>query len=171
MNPCACCARRRPRPALLAAALLAGLLPACGVSRCDVTGTVLFKGKPLVCGAVVFFGSDGIPITADLRPDGTYAAKNVPVGEVRVAIHSLDPARPLNPEKGVNLGEGEADALADPKAKKRPAGKPGDRSNWSNPEVDPSKWFPIPPRYERPDTSGLVRELRKGMNQVDFDLE
>jgi hypothetical protein len=141
------------------------------VSRCDVTGTVRSQGKPVVCGAVTFFGVDGVPVTVALSPDGTYRAKEVAVGEVRVAIHSLDPARPLNPEKGVSLGEGDMDAAADPKAKKKPTAKPGDKSNWSNPEVDRSKWFPIPRKYERPDTSGLVRELRKGENQVDFDLD
>jgi hypothetical protein len=169
MNPVA--VRWGRRVALPGAALLAVLLSGCGVSRCAVSGVVKYRGKPVVCGAVTFFGSDGIPVTAALKSDGTYEATGVPVGAVRVAIHSLDPARPLNPEIGVNLGEGGLDAAADPRAKKKPAGKPGDRSNWSNPEVDRSKWFPIPAKYERPDLSGLTRELRRGTNQVDFDLE
>jgi hypothetical protein len=151
--------------------MLAALLSGCGVSRCDVSGTVKYQGKPVVCGAITFFGSDGIPVTAALKPDGGYEAKGVPVGSVQVAIHSLDPARPLNPEQGVDLGGEGVDAAADPRVKKKPPGKRGDKSNWSNPEVDRSKWFAIPPKYERPDLSGLIRELHKGTNQVDFDLD
>jgi hypothetical protein len=161
---------RCPRgAALVALSFLAALLSGCGVSRCDVTGTVKYQGKPVVCGAISFFGSDGIPVTVGLRPDGSYEAHGVPVGTNVVTIYSLDPARPLDPRKGVELIEGDVDVGAKPAPKMKT--KPGDRSNWTNPDVDRSKWFPIPPKYERPDFSGLSRELKKGMNQVDFDLD
>jgi hypothetical protein len=151
-------------------AVCAILVSGCGVQRCDVTGTVRYKNKPVVCGAVVFFGADGIPITADIRQDGSYTAHNVPVGTVNVAVYSLDPARPLNPELGVDLGDSDSDASG---AKRKRSGKKGagGKSNWTNPDVDRSQWFPIPQKYERPDTSGLVRQLVAGRNQVDFELE
>jgi hypothetical protein len=104
-----------------------------------------------------------------LRPDGSYEAHGVPVGTNVVTIYSLDPARPLDPRKGVELSEDGLDVGARPAPKTKT--KPGDRSNWTNPDVDRSKWFPIPPKYERPDLSGLTRELKKGTNQVDFDLD
>jgi hypothetical protein len=163
---------RCPRgAALVSLSFLAALLSGCGVSRCDATGTVTYKGKPVVCGAITFFGSDGIPVTAAFRQDGSYEAHGVPVGMNVVTIYSLDPARPMDPRFGVQIGDSDVDAGAKPAAKKAPPAKPGDRKNWMNPEVDRSKWFPIPQKYERPDFSGLSRELKKGMNQVDFDLD
>ena len=149
-------------------------LPAagCGLARCDVSGKVTYQGKPIVCGCVLFVGVDGLPITANLTQEGAYEAKQVPIGKVQVAVYSLDPARARDPEKERGAGGGVFDA-ADPSAPKDlpPRAIPGDKSNWMNPEVDRSKWFPIPRRFEMVQTSGLTAELKGGQNTVNFDLE
>jgi hypothetical protein len=52
-----------------------------------VFGKVIFQGQPLTGGKIEFHYSDkGKPITADLQKDGTYAAKKVPLGELKVVF-------------------------------------------------------------------------------------
>lgn len=150
--------------------LMAGGLTGCGARRCDVAGKVTYQGKPIVCGCVVIVGTDGVPITANLNQDGTYEAKSVPLGRAEVAVFSLDPARPRDPEQGARRGDLDGDAPAAPQGAAAKA-KPGDRSNWMNPEVDRSKWFPIPKKFEQVQTSGLKAELHKGDNVVNLDLQ
>jgi len=138
----------------LQAALLALSAAGCGLARCDVSGKVTYQGKAIVCGCILLVGADGLPITANLSAEGEYEAKQVPVGKVDVAVYSLDPARARDPEQARGA---EGDLL--------------DKRNWMNPEVDRSKWFPIPRRYEMVQTSGLSAELKRGQNTVDFDLQ
>jgi hypothetical protein len=156
----------------LFAALFAASAVGCGLARCDVSGKVTYRGKPVVCGCVVLVGVDGLPITANLEQDGSYAAKEVPVGKVQAAVYSLDPARARDPERERGAGGGVFDA-ADPTAPKDlpPRAVPGDKSNWMNPEVDRSKWFPLPRRFETIQTSGLSALLERGQNTVHFELK
>lgn len=48
---------------------------------------------------------------------------------------------------------------------------PFDGYNWTEPNVDRTKGFPLPAKYEMVPTSGLTCELHSGVNQVDFDLD
>src|SRR5262245_22418655 len=146
--------RSMPILARLLTALAALSAAGCGLARCDVSGKVTYQGKPIVCGCILLVGVDGLPITANLSSDGEYDAKRVPVGKIEVAVYSLDPARARDPEKARGS---EGDLL--------------DKSNWMNPEVDRSKWFPIPRRFEMVQTSGLTAELKRGQNTANFDLE
>ena len=100
-------------------------------------------------------GVDGLPITANLTQEGDYDAKEVPVGKVQVAVYSLDPAHAARPRKERGAAEGVLP----------------DKSNWMNPEVDRSKWFPIPRRFEMVQTSGLTADLKRGQNTVNFELK
>lgn len=145
----------------------------CGTARCDVAGKVTYQGKPVVCGCVVFVGGDGLPITANLAQDGGYAAKEVPVGKVQVAVYSLDPARARDPEAEQRKRRSGGEA-SDSEAPGPPAAAPADptdKSNWMNPEVDRSKWFPLPRHFQAIQTSGLTATLNRGPNAVDFDLK
>jgi hypothetical protein len=95
---------------------------------------------------------------------------------VQVAVLSLDPARPLNPEIAARTHGKAATQPVDDSGKGPDAGRvvshpPADRSNWAEPNVDRSRWFPLPKKYELVSTSGLTAELKAGTNTgVDFDL-
>ena len=52
------------------------------------------------------------------------------------------------------------------------ANPPNDRSNWAEPNVDRSKWFVLPKKYERVDQSGITVEIKTGLNTgVDIELK
>src|SRR5262245_49758043 len=88
--------RRAAGPVVLTVLLLGGLA-GCGPGVCDVAGKITYRGKPVVCGSVIFVGPDGMTKVANLNPDGTYLVTGVGVGRAQVGVISQDPARPLNP--------------------------------------------------------------------------
>jgi hypothetical protein len=159
-----------------ALALLLASLAGCGPGVGDVTGRVTHRGKPVVCGSVVLVGPDGMTKVGAIAADGTYAVSGVGAGRAGVAVFSLDPARPLDPYKAARThGKAEAEPPADadrnPDAGRVVTHAPADRSNWADPTVDRSKWFPLPPKYERVDLSGITVEIKAGANAgVDIDL-
>jgi len=174
------CERFRPRraagPAFLFVLLLGGLA-GCGPGVCDVAGKITYRGKPVVCGSVVFVGPDGMTKVVNLNQDGTYRVAGVGVGRAQVGVISQDPARPLDPYKaerthGKESVEPTDDSGRDPNAGRVVKNPPNDRSNWTEPNVDRSKWFVLPKKYELVQTSGLEVDLKGGLNEnVDFDLQ
>jgi hypothetical protein len=65
---------------------LAGAARAADPESGTVEGKVTLNGKPLVKGKVIFHLKDGNAITADLKEDGSYMAKDVPTGTLPVSI-------------------------------------------------------------------------------------
>jgi hypothetical protein len=168
---------RRPSAAglLLLFPLLLSLA-GCGANVCDVTGKITYRGKLVVCGSVIFVGPDGMTKVSNLNQDGTFSVTGVGVGRAQVGVVSQDPARPLDPylaEKthGKDVVGPVDDSARNPNAGRVVKNPPNDRSNWTEPNIDRSRWFPLPPKYEMVHTSGLVRELQKGVNQVDINLD
>jgi hypothetical protein len=53
-----------------------------------VEGKVTYKGKPLPAGTIAFHPAKGKPVKAVIKEDGSYTAKDVPVGQVRVTIET-----------------------------------------------------------------------------------
>ena len=74
-----------------AAVGLAGCTPA----PVEVSGTIKLNGKaPNVKGGleINFLHPDGRTASAEIKPDGTYTAAQVPVGEVKICFVFLTPA-------------------------------------------------------------------------------
>ena len=107
-----------------------------------ISGNVTYQGKPLPAGIITFHTADGkSSVSAQLQADGTFAAKDVPVGPTRVTINTK-PAKPKPP------------------AEKEP----------QKPEEGP-KFIPIPAKYADPNTSGLAYEVKPGKQTLDLDLK
>jgi len=51
-----------------------------------VEGKVTFQGQPLTGGKIEFHPDKGKPVKADLEKDGTYSAKKVPLGKLKVVF-------------------------------------------------------------------------------------
>lgn len=160
-----------------AAVLVLGGLSGCSRGVGDASGKITYRGKPVVCGSVTFVGPDGITKSGRINHDGSYTVSGIGSGHVQVAVMSDDPARPLDPYKaakshGKAVTEPIDDSGRDPDAGRAIASPPSDKSNWAEPSVDRSKWFPLPKKYELVGTSGLTVELKAGPNTgVDIDLQ
>jgi hypothetical protein len=68
--------------------LFLGLAAAgCGSATGQVTGKVIFRGKPLSGGAVSFLPASGQGAnTSRIKEDGTYTVIKVPVGTVKIVV-------------------------------------------------------------------------------------
>ena len=123
--------------------------------RGEVHGKVSYGGRPIIYGSVVLIGSDDKSVTGRINADGTYAVSGVHAGAVRVAVVSPDPATPRD-DGMPSFGK------RDPKAPPPPI---------MAPEVDRSRWFPLPQQYKRADTSGLTTTIHGGDNTFDIELK
>jgi hypothetical protein len=140
-------ARRPSYWSLLFAVLIAGV-GGCGKTA-RVTGKVSYQGRAVVYGSVVFLGADKKARSGVIGPDGSYAVEGVPPGEVKISVLSRDPS------KGRSAARGQKPA--------RPGEKPS-----ATPEAVKG-WFPLPPKYESPDGSGLSYTVSPG--GVTYDIE
>jgi hypothetical protein len=117
-------------------------LTGCGPSVGTVRGKVVYQGKNLKSGLVVFMGADGkVSPPASIGADGTYAAVNVPLGTAKIAIDTPPPPPAERPEDEANAKSALADHVS------------------------------IPLRYKDFNLSGKICEVKWGENTCDIELE
>jgi hypothetical protein len=127
--------------------LIAGCLIGCG--NADMSGKVLLDKKPLVFGTVMVLGPDKLPRQCPIAEDGSYSVKDIPPGEVQVAVNTVDP-KSMN--KNLIRREGVDTKLY---------------GNFDHIQG----WFPIPPSYGDYKTSGLTYTLSRGGNAIDIEMK
>jgi hypothetical protein len=127
--------------------LLAVLSLAClgcdmGETRGQVAGKVTFQGKPVSEGFVLLSNHDkGIHVTADLKPDGSYAVRMAKGPGLPVGVYLVCVCPPPIQPKGV---------FDVSKIKEYPN---------------------IPQKYRNPPTSGLTLSVKCGANPLDIDMK
>ena len=131
--------------------IMAASICGCG-NRATVTGKVVYKGRPVTYGSVIFLSSDKVARSGAIEPDGSYTIENVPPGHASIAVISR------NPSMGRSVVRGE-----------KPA-QPGKKET-SSQELAVKKWFPLPPKFENPKNSGLGCTLTSGRVSYDIDLK
>jgi hypothetical protein len=146
---------------LLCGCLLLGLLT--GTTGCkkglhsttheEVSGKVLFKGKPLPGGRVTFAAIEGgFASTRPIDENGDYKI-NAPIGNVLISVEN----RMFQPGGGARRG--------DPKHNlKRPDAQGVEE------EMKGRRYVPIPERYTNCDTSGLTYTVKPGAQTHDIEL-
>lgn len=150
---------RRParRAGAVGVVLLLAAAAGCGgKSRADVTGTVTYRGRPVVSGSVVVIASDQMPYYGTIQTDGSFTVRQVPVGPVRLGVHSPDPyyEPPAPPE-----------VKADLEARRQKAGIE------LPPKPPKGAWFKIPSRYGEPSQSGLTGEVKAPACTINCSLQ
>ena len=128
-------------------------LVGCGPAVPSVTGSVLFAGRPLTSGTVLFHGADGHVGHGLITEEGRYTVANAPPGPVRITVqsHAARPAGlPSNgdPPPAAPIGLGPL---------------PKDQRIGTH--------VPIPPRYLDPEQSGLTYTVRAGRQKHDIELQ
>jgi hypothetical protein len=118
------------------------LAGACGCARtATVTGKVTYQGRPVTHGSVVFRSADKTARSGVIGPDGSYTVQGVHPGEVKVAVLSRDPSK----ARGKRTPEERAEAK--------------------------KSWFPLPRKFEDPETSGVGYTVEAGTVRCDIDLK
>ena len=129
---------------------LLGWLLWCSPGQGHVHGQVKYQGKVVSQGSVVMVGDNRKPIVGRIETDGTYSVPGVPAGVVRIAVLSPRPGGALNSgPTGLGLRKDATRMTA---------------------KAERSRWFPLPEKYEDPDTSGLTTEIHRGDNTFDIEL-
>lgn len=135
-----------------ACALVAGAA-GCSGSKASATGKVMYDGRQVKSGTVIFYGADGVGVPAVLDSEGVYRVEGLPTGTVKVAVSSPSPAETATALNATGRG---------------PAGPLG--KNPKDPKDQPKdpNWFLIPPKYGAPGTSGITLPLKAGPNEADI---
>jgi len=132
----------------LAATVLAIIgLAGCGSKggESTVTGTVKYKGTPLITGYVLLQFDDGNNVNGSIAVDGSYSIRTPFTGHAKVAVGSPKPIR----TDADNRGGPSVDLSKLP---------------------DPAKWVEIPAKYADPNTSGKEATI-KGNDKIDIELD
>ncbi|MGA2032096.1 MAG: hypothetical protein ABSG68_07575 [Thermoguttaceae bacterium] len=143
------------RKASAAGWLLLALLPAgvCGCGRAAaVSGKVSYQGRPVTYGSVIMVGADKKARSGVIQSDGSYSVEGVAAGPVSIAVLSRDPA------KG--------------RAARRESKEAQPASQGAAPPVTAGNgWFPLPRKFENPETSGLGCTVAAGHFDHDVELK
>jgi hypothetical protein len=148
--------------------LLLPLVAGCEAGQGQVSGRVLFDGKPLPGGRVTF--RPAAPrqnsVSAELDAEGKFQVV-LPAGEVQVCIDN----RELEP-RGAAIGTVTPPNLS-PEMKKLLGGDRPDRAPPKPPDAaerPAGRYVPIPERYHALETSGLQFTVKRGEQQHDLEL-
>lgn len=137
-----------------------GLLAGCGGSQnaATLSGKVTYPtpDKPVTGGAITLHPSDGRPLSAPIKWDGTFTLAAVPVGDVKVTIETesikgMSGGNPYQPSPGMKPPEGDKPIVFD--TPNRP------------------RYVKIPKKYSDPKTTTLSYKVEKtGVQTKDFNL-
>jgi hypothetical protein len=127
------------------------LIGASGCSgKATVQGKVIYQGRLVSHGTVIVLGSDHVARTGIIQADGSYTISGLRPGDYKIGVISRDPSA------GRSSRRRNRQALS--------GAKPTTAMEAAGP------WFPLPGKYENPETSGLSHTLGSGNNQHDVEL-
>lgn len=161
---------------LMSFLLLLPFLIGCGTNKTKVSGRVLYKGKPLPGGSVLFRPADSKQnsITAELDEQGNYEV-TLPAGEVQVAVDNRE-LEPIADAPSGGLPPGLPAAAREALTKAKPSSPPPDApppaaDNSSAPTKPRGKYIRIPTKYYDTETSDLKFTVQPGSQTHDIELK
>jgi hypothetical protein len=133
-----------------------------GGAQGKLTGKVLYKGKPVTGGSVIFRPSSASEntVTAPIDPNGNYTAM-VPAGVVKIAVDN----RELQPPEATAKKEPRPNL---PKVGNVPSDTPDPRVN---PQKPAGTYIKLPDKYHDVASSGLSYTVKSGSQNYDINLE
>jgi hypothetical protein len=118
-----------------------------------INGTVSYKGKTVVFGAVVIIDSDGLPKAGSILPDGTFSIEKVISSTPKIAVSSPPPP-------GAKVAAAKGRDAIDPE--KKPSNVPQ-----LPPEVA-KNWFPLPDNFGEHHRSGITTEIQNDVLEISL---
>jgi hypothetical protein len=150
---------------LLTGTLLLSLL-VCGCNNSgmgpqgQVSGKVIYNGKPLPGGQVTFLTAKGYTFNSVIDPEGNYKLQ-APVGEAKIVVDNRMLLKSNEPPK--------LDLRHPPGITPPPGVKQDDAGASSAPAIA-GTYVALPKKYSSPDASGLTYTVKSGTQTYDIDL-
>ncbi len=125
------------------------------IEQAEVSGKVLYQGKPLPGGNVKFVNNSGYIGICVIDPaDGSYKLE-APVGEVKIAVDN----------RMLNTGGRQRPPVDLSAAKRERPDRPGGGG-----QVITGTFVPLPSHYSDPERSGLKYTVKQGQQTHDIEL-
>lgn len=138
------------------ASFLAFALVGCsGGAKGSLSGTVQYKGKPVVGATVTVYDADKKPFQASVI-DGRYSINGITAGPIEIIVTSPNP----NETAGRKDPEGSRSGRRPNTEAKAP----------ETPAAPVAGWFPIPSKYADTKSTPLKFTLKAGHNDYDINL-
>jgi hypothetical protein len=162
-----------------AAAVWLLMTAGCSAPKSRVHGKVLYKGKPVAGGTIVFLCPDNTTAPARIASDGSYEVAKVSRGHIRVAIQADMPrptprAQPNSKAVAIKAKNTFAadQSKSDDRAKGARAGPLNETSiDESPPPSKDSRALALPAKYGNPNVSELSFELVDREQEFSVDLK
>jgi hypothetical protein len=146
------------------------LASGCG-SKGEVSGKVLYQGKPLAGGVVTFLPASGQgAFVANIGEDGSYHLSKVPAGKMKITVKSTSSNPSLSPmqQKMIKENKKKKKEYTKEELEKLP---PEMRKALEDSSSSPGKLVPIPPQYGDPEKSGLECTVTGGKQDHNIELK
>jgi hypothetical protein len=140
----------------------------CAPSKGEISGKVLYRGKPVPGGTVTFFPAGGKgAFNSSIQQDGSYSLTKVPAGEVTITVET-ESKKPAPQGTGTSGPKSKVRIYREEMEKFREQKTPG-----RTPRQFPSKeqYVPIPASYNDPEKSGLTYTVTGGEQTHDIELK
>jgi hypothetical protein len=149
--------------------LLLAVAVGCGPREGQLSGQVLYKGKPVPGGWVTFRPANDRANTVNARIDenGHYEAR-LPVGDAKVAVDNRALYHPPRERPAGGLPPG---IKLPPEAMKSVGGGAPAAPPENAPEQLPGNYVPLPPKYYDVDSSGLKVTVTGAGQSYNIDLQ
>jgi hypothetical protein len=122
-----------------------------------VSGSVSYKGQAIKAGVMAFHTPDGTAYPAQISPDGTYTATDLPVGELVITVET----------ESVNKAGGAAQGA---EAKRRQGTQQPPPAGVGGAPPPAEVYVKIPAKYSNPKTSPLSVTLAAGRKVHNVEL-
>lgn len=167
------------------AAGLAGCGPSNGLTLGKVRGTITYVGQPVRWGSVLFVpdaskGTEGPQAMSTIQKDGTYVLSTESADDGAVVGFHMVGIIGLHPEPIAKGGDSAAPATPKEKmaaksavlTKRRRRIAPVDPKDRTMTTVDGKTYrLQVPDKVLTPDGSGVVVEVERGSNTLNFDIK
>ncbi len=138
-------------------------------SRGEVSGKVVFHGKPLPGGAVTFYTPKGV-LSTQISEDGSYSLSGIPTGTSKITVATAPPrgmrVSPRMQPMLKDIKSGKIQLSPEEKEKLPPAMK----SALEEPPPAQGNYVPLPAKYGDPEQSGLACTVTGGSQTHNIEL-
>ncbi len=135
-----------------------------------VSGRISYAGTPIKAGSLRFHMTGGSPYDAQISPDGTYSAVDLPIGEAVITVETES----VNPNRDRMAGvrkTADVDRRMKSMTTNQQRAPGGDTAGGAPAASDATaNYLKIPSKYNNPKTSPLTITLEKGRQVHNIDL-